>query len=95
MVGSIYVYKPVGQSSVNTTLTLDYSNGYFNVPDGITFAGAGSDTLSIAGGSFAGVTDNATGVGTGSILLQPASGRRPRSTTRVWRRSWSRPARLT
>ncbi len=72
--GSIYVYTPAGQSNVNTTLTLDYSKGYFGVPDGVTFAGSGNDKLNVSGGNFAAISDNTITTGAGDILLQPATG---------------------
>jgi len=72
--GSIKVYTPASESNVTTTLTIDYSTGYFDVPEGINFTGSGNDSLNITGGSFAGIIDEARGPGAGSIDLTPAIG---------------------
>ncbi len=61
-----------GNPGGSDTLTLDYANGYFSVP--IDFNGGGTGSLNITGGSLSNITDNPTGAGAGTLVLQPTSG---------------------
>ena len=69
-----------GHAGGTDTLNLDFTNGYFSIPGGITFNGGGNTpgvnggTLNIIGGSFSSITDTLTVPGAGNFLLHPTTG---------------------